>query len=125
MRRPTRFFATLAVSAAVASAPLHALALEENTVEVASERSFMETMEPAFKIWHGFVDITVLRPIGTARLLIGLTVGLPFATTINALAWPIDRDMKGEMFKDDWDKYVVEPWEYTFEREVGEDLAGF
>ena len=124
MRRPTRFFATLALGAAVATAPLHAFAAEENTVETASERSAEEVLEPAFSVWRGFVDIAILRPLGTARLLVGTFVGLPIATTLNAIAWPVDRDTTGTVFKDDWIKYVVEPWEYTFEREIGESLSG-
>lgn len=123
MRRPTRLLATLATGMAVATAPVPALALDE-AAGGTIDRSMADTLEPAFEIWRGFVDITILRPFGTARLLTGAFVGLPFATVINALAWPIDRDENGTVFKEDWDRYVVEPWEYTFEREVGEDLAG-
>ena len=125
MRRPTRLLATLATGVAVATAPTHAFALEDTpAAKGASGRTVEEILEPAFDLWRGFVDITVLRPFGTARLLVGGLVGLPFATVVNAMAWPIDRDMNGTAFKEDWDRYVVEPWEYTFEREVGESLAG-
>lgn len=115
MRRPTRFLATLATGCAVAFAPAPSMA---------AESEIMDTLEPAFAAWRGAVDVVVLRPLGTVRLLTGMFVGLPFSVTFNALAWPIDRDTNTKVFEDDWELYVVEPWQYTFEREVGEELTG-
>lgn len=116
MRRPNRFFAALATSAILVTMPLPAVADD-------GQPSLMERAEPALAVWRGGVDIFVLRPLGTVRLVVGTVVAMPFSTVINAAGWPISRD--SSLFKDDFDKFIVEPWEYSFERRVGEDLAGF
>ena len=61
--------------------------------------------------------------VSALRASVGTVVAMPFSTVINAAGWPISRD--SSLFKDDFDKFIVEPWEYSFERRVGEDLAGF
>ena len=114
MRRPNRLFAALATSAILVTTPLAAAADDQP--------SLMERAEPVFAVWRGGVDIFILRPLSTLRLVVGTVVAMPFSTAINAATWPISRD--SSLFKDDFDKFIVEPWEYTFERRVGEDLAG-
>ncbi len=115
MRRPNRFFAALVTSAILVTTPLAAVAADD-------QPSLMERAEPAFAVWRGGVDIFILRPLGMLRLVVGTVVAMPFSTAINAAGWPISRD--SSLFKDDFDKFIVEPWEYSFERRVGEDLAG-
>jgi len=76
-----------------------------------------------FAVWHGTVDVVLLRPMGIMRLAVGTTVLLPMSSFINFMGLPFGQDMR--VFKEDWDRLVVEPAEYTFDREIGQDLAGF
>ena len=97
-------FAGIAFASAWASVPAPAFAEEDsgNGFEVA-------------------VDCVLLRPLGTARLLIGGVLLVP-STFINVLGLPFGRDTS--VFKDDVDRLIIEPAQYTFQRPLGVDLAG-
>jgi len=75
-----------------------------------------------FAVWHGTVDVVLLRPMGIMRRAIGTTALLPMSSFINFIGLPFGQDSK--VFKEDWDRLVVEPAEYTFKREIGKDLVG-
>lgn len=66
-------------------------------------------------------DVAVLRPLGIGRMVIGGAILVPMSI-INAIGLPFGRDTN--VFKDDVDRFVVEPAQYTFTRPVGVDLAG-
>ena len=109
MNRPHRFFAALLLGVALATPPHPALA----------ESDGLETAAAGFR---GAVDIVVLRPVSFTRLVIGSAVLLPISSVLN-LAWlPVGRDFT--VFREDLDRFVLEPVDYTFAREVGEDLEG-
>lgn len=109
MNRPRRFFAALLVGAALTTTPLPASAASDG-------------LETFFAGFRGVVDVVVLRPIGLIRFALGTAVMLPMSSVLN-LAWlPVGRDLA--VFQEDYDRYVVEPAEYTFAREIGQDLEG-
>lgn len=114
MRRPRHLLATIAtgVALATASAPL----------APAASADFSDTLSEVNEGFVGAVDLLVLRPLGIARLAIGAAVIMPLSTTLNFFALPLGRDTS--VFKDDWDRYVVEPSEYAFGRKIGVDVAG-
>ena len=109
MNRPHRFFAVWLLGLALASNPLPAAAASPG-------------MEDFFQGFRSVLDMVVLRPLGTARFVLGGAILLPMSTVLNAVAWPTGRD--ANVFKEDWDRFVVEPAEYTFQRPIGQDLAG-
>jgi hypothetical protein len=67
------------------------------------------------------IDIAVLRPLGMGRIVIGAALLVPMSL-FNAIALPIGRDPS--IFQEDVERFIVEPVEYTFDRPIGEDLAG-
>lgn len=107
MRRPRHLMVVLVTGLALAGAPTSASA---NTLEMVSEGA------------NGTVDMLVLRPLGLARLALGSLVFLPISSVFNAMGLPFGKDTS--VFKDDFDRMVVEPAEYTFSRPIGQDLAG-
>jgi hypothetical protein len=68
------------------------------------------------------VDLFVLRPLGICRLAIGLAVLLPISSLLNFMVLPLGQDTN--VFSEDWERLVVEPKEYAFDRALGEDLVG-
>ncbi len=106
MTRPRLLAATLATSFALSAAP-------------ASAASFLENLNTAVSTT---VDLVLLRPLGVGRLIFGAGVAMPFSSTLNLVGLPFGQDPK--VFVEDWDRYVVEPAEYTFKRRVGKDLTG-
>ncbi|MEM9176726.1 MAG: hypothetical protein AAGC67_15995 [Myxococcota bacterium] len=112
MTRPRHFAAALATSIALAAAPASA---QDNTV-------LADTLETVGTVWTGLVDIALLRPLGAGRLALGAVVGMPFSSTLNLVMLPVGQ--QPDVFAEDWDRYVVEPYEYVFVRRVGKDLTG-
>lgn len=66
-------------------------------------------------------DVTVLRTLGTARLVAGMA-GLAITSVFYTLRLPFDSDMGP--FRDAADILVVEPGNFVFRRPLGEDFAG-
>jgi len=108
MTSPRLLAATLATSFALSAAPAPA-----------SAASFLETLNTTVSTT---VDLVLLRPLGVGRLVFGAGVAMPFSSTLNLLGLPLGQDPK--VFVEDWDRYGVEPAEYTFQRRVGKDLPG-
>ncbi|MAG31968.1 MAG: hypothetical protein CL908_13860 [Deltaproteobacteria bacterium] len=67
------------------------------------------------------VDVILLRPLGTFQLIAGAVLMAP-ASLLNALMFPINRDKT--VFEEDFDRYLVAPFEFAFTRPLGKDLAG-
>ena len=111
MTRPRILAAALATSLALAAAP------------AVAEDEMNPIVETAGEVTAHTVDLFVLRPLGLCRLAFGAFVAMPISSTLNLLGLPIGQEPK--VFSEDWDRYVVEPAEYTFQRRVGEDLSGF
>lgn len=109
MTRPRHLAAALATAIAMAASPA-----------AAEDDSLLET---ASSIWTGTVDVLLIRPLAAGRLAIGAFVAMPLSSTLNAMVLPIGQDTG--VFAEDWDRFVVEPTEYLFVREVGKDMAGF
>jgi hypothetical protein len=109
MKLPHRLIAASVLGIALVSAPLPAAAASPG-------------WERVFQGFRSSIDIVVLRPLGVARLVLGGAILLPMSTVLNAVVFPIGRDTR--IFVEDWDRFVVEPAEYTFQREIGEELAG-
>ena len=113
MLRPRLLAAALATSIAMAASP--ALAEED-------ENLVMRPLGVVSPVWTGMVDIALLRPLGAGRLALGTFVGMPLSSTLNTLMLPIGQETG--IFAEDWDRFVVEPYEYVFVRRVGKDLTG-
>lgn len=104
------------LAAGTSLAPQSASALDED-----GGADFMTTMEPVFDGWRSTVDLTVLRPLGIGRIVVGSVLLIP-STLFNAIALPLGQDTS--VFAEDLDRFVIEPVEYTFQRPIGEDLVG-
>lgn len=99
--------AILAVSVAL---PATAIAEPETTLDAVGD------------VAASTVDLFVLRPLSICRLLVGFSVLMPMSSLMNVMVLPIAQDTT--VFREDWDRLVVEPKEYTFDRAIGEDLVG-
>ena len=115
MTRPRHFAAALATSIAMIAAPVSAEETSDSTL-------LSDTIGTVGTVWTGIVDIALLRPLGAGRLAIGALVGMPFSSTLNLVALPVAQ--QPDVFAEDWDRFVVEPYEYVFVRRVGKDLTG-
>lgn len=58
------------------------------------------------------LDVLLLRPFGMGRMLAGAVLFVPVT-----MIWP-------PAYKETFDQFVQEPYEYTIEREIGQDIAG-
>jgi len=87
-----------------------------------SSGGFSDAMDSISTVVTGSVDVAVLRPLGLLRLALGTLVALPLVSTFDVFGLIIDGPSGN--FTNNLDQYVIEPYEYTFEREVGVDLAG-
>ena len=67
------------------------------------------------------VDIFPMRFGGFVRVVVGSVFLVP-ATIFSALAMPFERNP--DVFRENADLYVLEPFDYTFRRPLGEDFAG-
>lgn len=114
MRRPRILLTTLATGLVLAGATLpvapEAKAADRSMAEVLSETTTTT------------VDLFVLRPLSIVRLAFGLGIMLPMSSAINVTTLAIAQDTN--VFKEDWDRYVVEPAEYLLTRKLGQDVAG-
>lgn len=77
-----------------------------------------QVTEAAYKT----VDVFPIRFGGLLRLIGGSVMLVP-ATLFSTLSLPFDRDPG--VFRDNYEIFVVEPFDYTFRRPLGQDLAGF
>lgn len=68
------------------------------------------------------VDVFPIRFGGLLRLIGGSVMLVP-ATLFSTLSLPFDRNPA--VFRDNYELFVVEPFDYTFRRPLGQDLAGF
>jgi len=66
-------------------------------------------------------DASVLRPLGTVKLVVGLVALIP-ASVLYTFRMPFDSDTG--VYREAADMLVVEPANYVFRRPLGEDLAG-
>lgn len=110
MTRPRLLAATLATCTALVAGP----AFANETLD--------DVLDQANEVTKTTVDLFLLRPLGIGRLAFGAAVAMPFSSAINLIGLPFGQDTS--VFTDDWDRYVVQPAEYTFSRRVGKDLAG-
>jgi len=67
------------------------------------------------------VDVFPVRFGSFLRLTVGSVFLVP-ATLFSALAYPVQRDPA--VFGENAELYVVEPFDYTFRRPLGEDFDG-
>ncbi|MBJ21488.1 MAG: hypothetical protein GY910_21355 [bacterium] len=67
------------------------------------------------------VDVVFLRPLGAFRLVAGGLLLVP-SSLLHAIMYPINRDKT--VFREDLDRYLIEPYEFGFTRPLGTDLAG-
>ena len=67
------------------------------------------------------VDVFPIRFGGFLRLAVGSVILVP-ATLLSALTYPFERNP--EIFRENATLYLQEPFDYTFRRPLGEDLAG-
>lgn len=67
------------------------------------------------------VDVFPIRFGGLLRLAVGSVLLVP-ATVMSALTYPFERNP--EVFRENAALYLDEPFDYTFRRPLGEDLAG-
>ncbi|MBW2290586.1 MAG: hypothetical protein JRG90_22600 [Deltaproteobacteria bacterium] len=111
--RVARPVAAMIATAAIVMTPLSALAEEGDSIWPDSEE--------VNDFFVSAVDIAVLRPGGLARIVVGGVLLVP-STLFNVMGLPFGRDTS--VFKDDVDRFVMEPVEYTFMRPVGVDLVG-
>lgn len=110
VRRAITSVTTSAILAAGVALPTTAMAEPETALDAVGE------------VAASTVDLFVLRPLGIGRLLVGFSVLMPMSSLINVMVLPIAQDTT--VFREDWDRMVVEPKEYTFDRAIGEDLVG-
>lgn len=102
--------AVVIASSMLATAPLPAMAQPEST-----------TGEKIVQGMLSGLDIALLRPLGVGRIMLG---GVMMITTsfMNLVVLPIGGDTS--VFASDFDRHLVEPTEYVFNRPIGEDLSG-
>ncbi|MEZ4278910.1 MAG: hypothetical protein R3F21_04725 [Myxococcota bacterium] len=67
------------------------------------------------------VDVFPIRFGGFLRTVVGGVFLVP-VTLLSAATYPFERNPS--VFRENAELYVVEPFEYTFRRPLGEDLAG-
>ena len=67
------------------------------------------------------VDVFPIRFGGFLRTVVGGVFLVP-VTLLSAVSYPFERNPG--VFRDNAELYVVEPFDYTFRRPLGEDLAG-
>ena len=67
-------------------------------------------------------DATVLRPLGTVKLAVGMIFLIPASVLYTLLRMPLDSDTG--VYQEAADMLVVEPANYVFRRPLGEDLSG-
>lgn len=117
-----RRYSSQPVAALIAGAMLATTGLPSIAQAAESDSSFFETsLEQVSDVWRSTVDIAVLRPLGVGRLVLGGVLLVP-STIFNLAGMPFGRDPA--VFTEDFDRFLVEPAEYTFTRPVGEDLVG-
>jgi hypothetical protein len=86
-------------------------------VAIAPTAGFAEDVSMGDKIF----DASVLRPLGTVKLIVGLVALIP-ASVLYTFRMPFDSDTG--VYREAADMLVVEPANYVFRRPLGEDLAG-
>lgn len=86
-------------------------------VIIAPTPSFAERANVFSKIF----DVVILRPLGTIKLVVGITALVP-AAFFYTLKLPFDPDMSE--FGEVAEILVVEPANYVFRRPIGADLEG-
>jgi hypothetical protein len=86
-------------------------------VAIAPTAGFAEDVSMGDKIF----DASVLRPLGTVKLVVGLVALIP-ASVLYTFRMPFDSDTG--VYREAADMLVVEPANYVFRRPLGEDLAG-
>jgi hypothetical protein len=86
-------------------------------VAIAPTAAFAEDVSMGDKIF----DASVLRPLGTVKLVVGLVALIP-ASVLYTFRMPFDSDTG--VYREAADMLVVEPANYVFRRPLGEDLAG-
>ena len=114
MRRLRSTFATAAVAVALV------IAGSAFSAKNACADTVVENLNVASSL---AIDLAVLRWLGLGRLAMGTFVAMPISSFLNAIALPISQDTT--VFSEDLDRYIVAPYDYVFERPMGEDLAGF
>ena len=114
-RRFSGTLAALLAGAALASAPMPALAADFEPVSKTWKEQATET-------FHVALDVTVLRPGGLVRLTAGSLLMIP-STIFNVMGLPFGRDPG--VFQEDAERFVLEPARFTFDRPVGKELAGY
>ena len=114
-RKLSGSLAALLAGAALASAPMPAIALDVEPLPKSWK-------EQATEVFHVALDVAVLRPGGLARLTIGSLLMVP-STVFNVMGLPFGRDP--DVFKEDAERFVLEPARFTFDRPVGKELAGY
>lgn len=67
------------------------------------------------------VDVFPIRLGGFLRTVVGGVFLVP-VTLLSAATYPFERNPS--VFRENAELYVVEPFDYTFRRPLGEDLAG-
>jgi len=67
------------------------------------------------------VDVFPVRVGGFLRIVVGGIFLIP-VTVLSALTLPFERNP--DVFRENAELYVVEPFDYTFRRPLGEDFAG-
>jgi len=77
-----------------------------------------QVTEAAYKT----VDVFPIRFGGLLRLIGGSVMLVP-ATLFSTLSLPFDRNP--DVYRENYELFVVEPFDYTFRRPLGQDLAGF
>ena len=86
-------------------------------VAIVPTAGFAEDVSLGDKIF----DASVLRPLGTVKLVVGLVALIP-ASVLYTFRMPFDSDTG--VYREAADMLVVEPANYLFRRPLGEDLAG-
>ena len=86
-------------------------------IAAAPTAGFAEDVSMGDKIF----DASVLRPLGTVKLVVGLVALIP-ASVLYTFRMPFDSDTG--VYREAADMLVVEPANYLFRRPLGEDLAG-
>jgi len=119
LRSVTRPVAAAIAGAMIASIPIPAMAEAADGSD--SDGSVWPDSEAVNEFFVSAVDVVVLRPGGFARLVVGGILLAP-STLFNVIALPLGQDTS--VFKDDLDRFIMEPAEYTFSRSIGKDLLG-
>jgi len=104
-----RFFVSAQIGALVAIAPT-----------IAPTTSYAEEAEDA-DIFAKAFDLTVLRPLGSIKLVVGMTALIP-AAFLYSFRIPFDSDASA--LEEVAEILVIEPANYVFRRPLGEDFQG-